>query len=123
MMLDGEIDGLVVRLVQASARGLFRLALGDQALGTRLHCQDSGAGMNRHVEGGDHLDLARLGGFEDIDVIGPCEMTGARRGGIRAGPQERHQATRLGRIMAAPAADRGQFRQAFDLKPPAFVIA
>lgn len=116
------VDGAVVEVVEQVFRRV-PFAGGLEPMVARLHGLHRRAGMARHFDLGDHVDMARGGVAQDLDVIGAGVVAGTGRVvRIAAGAVGRLQAdTRLGAV-AAHRADGSELRQAGDLQPPAFVV-
>ena len=113
---------LVVRVAQQVATRALSVAL-LQLVKAAFHGFDGGAGMTRHFNLGDDLDMARRRVAEDFNVVGSAVMATAvsvRR--IRPGAVSRLQVRARIQRVTAPRAHLDQFRQAGDVKAPAFVV-
>ena len=118
--LHGGGVGGIGRIHQAEFVGLLLFPGGMQLFIARFHRDHRGAGVRRHVYLRDHFNLARLGIFDDVDIVLTAEEAAVD---VRPLAVLRQQAGGFAQIVAALAADFRQLRQTGDLDAPAFVIA
>ena len=115
--------GAVLRVAQQEAPRPLRVALRAERPEAGLHRLDRGAGVARHLQLGDHLDVPRRGVPQDLHVVGPG-VEPAPVGPVRLGPGAvggRQEAARVEGV-PAPGAHRGELGEARDLDAPALVV-